>query len=499
MKRALAMVLALVMMIGCLSGCGNNTKETEAQTEAKTEAQTEAKTEAQTEATTAAVPETEEKEWFGTEDGKTVTLHFWGGVQPEYGYDELCANFNEAYKDKGVQVEYTRYVNDTAGNLQLETYLMGSGDVDVFMGYGGRTTLNKRVESNLVLEMTDYLKEYDFDLVEELGAVNMQNYWFENDRVYAFPTKYENSQWVMINVDMFNEAGVEIPYDGWTYSEFLAAVEKLTHGEGQDKVYGVCWTLKQWFSGVKGIMGSTLGSYSTYKNDDCTEVNYDHEVWRAGLEMLNSCMVNGWAVPIEDEYSENATVANTFLEGKCAITTNISQMRLVMDTTTYPHDFVTALVPGPVPDGYETVDYKTHTSATGAGDLICIAQNTAYPEAAFEFCIWYLTGGMAPLAKGGRIPLWNGFDQELVVAAIKENAGDVMDEQALRNYLSIDNSKGQAAPSALWASSEISSVFKEEVEALCYGRQSVDDTINNLVTRSNKLIDDAIAAAGASK
>ena len=42
----------------------------------------------------------------------------------------------------------------------------------------------------------------------------------------------------------------------------------------------------------------------------------------------------------------------------------------------------------------------------------------------------------------------------------------------------------------------ISSVFKEEVEAMCYGRQTVDETINNLVTRSNKLIDDAIAAAG---
>lgn len=42
------------------------------------------------------------KEWYGTEDGKTITLHFWGGVQPEYGYDDLCANFNEEYKDKGL-------------------------------------------------------------------------------------------------------------------------------------------------------------------------------------------------------------------------------------------------------------------------------------------------------------------------------------------------------------------------------------------------------------
>ena len=42
-------------------------------------------------------------------------------------------------------------------------------------------------------------------------------------------------RWILINEDMFKEAGLDIPYDGWTYSEFLTDAEKLTHGEGQDK------------------------------------------------------------------------------------------------------------------------------------------------------------------------------------------------------------------------------------------------------------------------
>jgi multiple sugar transport system substrate-binding protein len=188
------------------------------------------------------------------------------------------------------------------------------------------------------------------------------------------------------------------------------------------------------------------------------------------------------------------TVANTFLAGKCAISMNISQMRLVMDQENYPHDFTTALVPGPVPNDYYTDEYKYHSNTSGAGDLICIAAQTEYPDAAFEFCMWYLTGGMAPLAKGGRIPLWTGFDQDLIVEMIKENAGDSIDEQSLRNYLSIDNTKSVASPS-LWANSEIATVYKEEVEALCYNQQSVDDTISNICTRANQLIADAIAAA----
>ena len=371
MKKLLAMVLTLVMLIGCLAGCGEQTVETEAPTKApETQAPAGNETEAPTEA--------EESDWLGTEDGKTITLRFWGGVQPEYGYDELAANFNEEYKDRGLQVEYIRYVNDTQGNLQLETYLMGGGEVDMFMGYGGRTRLDSRSESGLLLDMSDMLEERGFDLITELGQANMANYLYDDGSVYGFPTKYENGRWVLINVDMFQAAGVEIPYDGWTYSEFLTAIEKLTTGEGQNKVYGVSWTLKQSQTGVKGMMGSVLGAYDTYKDDTASAVNFDHPVWKEGLEMVNASLQNGWAIPIEDEYSENMTVANTFLAGKCAITTNVSQMRLCMDTATYPHDFTTALVPTPVPDGdeYNTEFYRTHAAVTGAGDLFCIAANT---------------------------------------------------------------------------------------------------------------------------
>ena len=67
---------------------------------------------------------------------ETITLKMWGGVQGEYGYDQMVENFNKEFKDKGIQIEYTRYVNDDDGNLQLETYLMGGNDIDIYMGYG---------------------------------------------------------------------------------------------------------------------------------------------------------------------------------------------------------------------------------------------------------------------------------------------------------------------------------------------------------------------------
>lgn len=483
MRKAFAWGLVLAMSASILSGCGSSEKTSESMT---TREETAASSE------TADLKEDENKIWFGTDDGETITLHFWGGVQPEYGYDEMVKNFNDEYRDKGIQVEYHRYVSDSTGNLQLETYLMGGGEVDVFIGYG-MAYMKKRAESNLLYNMADKLKEYEFDIGEELGEETVKAYTSENGGIYGFPTKYENQRWMMVNVDMFKEAGIPVPYDGWTYDEFLTDIEKLTHGEGQNKVYGMFWAMKQGFRMHKSLFGSPLGKYIIYKNDQGTEVNYDDPVYKEGLEVLKRSMEQGWAFSIEDEYSENLTVANTFLEGKCAVSMNVSQMRLVMDQETYPHDFVTALVPGPVSQEYNTEEYRYHSNNLGTGDQICIASGTAYPDAAFEFVMWYVKKGMVSLTKGGRFPLWKGFDQDTCVAELMENAKGSMDEQSVRNYISIDKSKG-VSELAFSGDAEIETIYKEEEEAMCYGKQTVEEAIENICRRCNELIADGDAA-----
>ena len=94
---------------------------------------------------------------------ETVTLQMWGGVQGEYGYDALVEDFNKEFADKGVQIEYTRYVNNADGNLQLDTYLSAGSDIDIFMCYGGTTRYYNRVDAGLCLDLTDELASRGFD------------------------------------------------------------------------------------------------------------------------------------------------------------------------------------------------------------------------------------------------------------------------------------------------------------------------------------------------
>ena len=193
MKKKIALVLTMAMLGSCLAGCGQNADDNGAASDQKDSTTVAQSTE------TAQGTEAGEKEWFGTDDGKTVTIRLWGGVQPEYGYDEVCANFNEEYKDKGVQVEYVRYVNDSSGNLQLETYLMAGedGGVDVFIGYGSKNALATRADGGLLYDYSDYLDSIGFDIGKELGENTKANYVFDNGEVWGLPTKFDNNAYLM--------------------------------------------------------------------------------------------------------------------------------------------------------------------------------------------------------------------------------------------------------------------------------------------------------------
>lgn len=466
-RKLLALVLSLAMSASILSGCGS-------------------------EKNADATPDTStpsgviEGEWYGNADGTPVTLKVWGGIQPEYGYNEAIANFNAEFKDKGIQAEYVRYVNDSDGNLQVDTYLMSDGEIDVLVGYGAANLLN-RANSGQLLNLTDMLNAAGFDAEVELGATSMSQYWVDGDQVYGLPTIYSNNRWMMVNVDLFDQAGLEVPYDGWTYDEFLTAAEKLTSGEGLDKTYGMMWCMNQDMVQALGVVSSTLGQFAYYKDEAGTESNFDADAWNRGISLIKTTMDKGYAYGLDDELSESLTFANTYLEGKAAMSMNISQLRLILDTENYPHDFKTALVPGPVMDeSYMTDAYKYHNNYSGTNDLISIAKGTEYPEAAFQFLMWYLTGGMAPLAGYGRIPLWSGFDANVIISLLADK-GDVIDLDSLSNYLAIDKSVALTAPK-LNAYNEIDAIIKEECQNILLGQTDVTSGLASAKERADALL-----------
>lgn len=425
-----------------------------------------------------------------------ITLRLWGGVQPEYGYATLVENFNEEFKDQGIQLEYVRYVNDEDGNLQLDTYLMAGGEIDIFMGYGGTGRLFPRIESGVVLDMTPYLEAAGFDPIQELGEAAVAQYIYD-DKYYALPTKYENSCYWFANVEMFEAAGIELPYDGWTYAEFLDAVEKMTYGEGLDKVFGMYWSFNNNWDMTTGFITSMSTPYGVYTDETCEATAFDNEVIIGALDLIKTTTDAGYAPSLADEKADNLSIPTVYLEGKAAISTSISQIRIIKDIETYPHDFTTALIPAPVPDESYLEEYGRHDYFNGAGDLISVSASTQYPQECMDFVLWYIEGGMAPLANGGRIPLWKGFDADAVAEALTEGAEGTLEVDSIVNYMGIEKTSARTVLNMpLYAQSEINTAFTEAIESVLYGQQDAATAMAELKERADGLIADAIAAEG---
>lgn len=467
MKKTAAILLTMSMIAG-LAGCAK-------QEQPKSQEQTQGQTQNSANTTAAA-----EK----TASSEPVTLKLWAGIQPEYGYDEMVKNFNEEFADKGIQLEYTRYVNDGDGNLQLDTYLLGSDDVDIFIGYGGMSRLEKRAEANLLLDLTPYMEDRGFDAGAELGENNVKSLEIDG-KYYCLPTVYGNNNWFVVNADMFKEAGIELPLNGWTYSEFLDAAEKLTKGEGLDKIYGMYWWLEGGFNSFAGNIGAVLGKYQVYADDSCTKTSFDNPVFQKELELARTVMENGWSPSFADEKSDQLSFPNMFLAGKAAMSFGVSQLRIVKDLETYPHDFATAPVPFPVPD--ETyLDQADYSGIPGSTDLISINAKSKHIEEAVDFVLWYIKGGMAPLAKGGRIPLWKDFDTNTVISMLNEHPG-VFDEDALKAYLSIDAGNAYA-PLISPHSAEISDIRNEGYQAALLGEKTPAEAMAEVKARCDALL-----------
>ena len=150
-SRILALLLCLCMLVGVLAACSKtDTTTSDASGETAQSGDT-AKT------------------------GDVVTIRMWGGVPAESGPQAACDAFNEAYKDKGIQVEYERFVNDDTGNVKLETNLLGGNEIDVYMSYT-MAQLSKRAEGNMALDLTELCERDGFDLTQYLGDLATSYY-----------------------------------------------------------------------------------------------------------------------------------------------------------------------------------------------------------------------------------------------------------------------------------------------------------------------------------
>lgn len=408
--------------------------------------------------------------------GETVTLRVWGGVPPEAGPQKSVEDFNEAFKDKGIQAEYERFVNDDTGNLKLETSLLSGSDVDLYITYTP-AVLQKRASGSMALDLTELIERDKFDITGIFGE--MAKAYYIDGKPYAIPTKLDQYG-IVINKTMFDEAGIEVPTE-WTVDEFREIAKKLTHGDGPDKVYGMFWNSQQdLLYPFNYISVQTLGGDPLYKSGG-KEANCNDPVNVKAVGLVNDMMnVDKTSPTHTDSVTQKLSQEGMFLTGKSAMTVGPWMVRSIKDTAQYPHDFVTAFAPYPVAESGQ----RKYTQG-GYGDLLCINPKSQNIDAAWEYLKWYATEGMLPVVSGGRVPAANTYSADDVTAAFLSGAEKLFDSESAKKVL-ITPVTNYAVPSVTTKLPEINKILQEELENIYTGKQTVQQGLDKAQERANE-------------
>lgn len=394
--------------------------------------------------------------------GNTVTLKMWGGVPPEAGPQQVIDAWNKEHPD--IQVEYVRFVNDDDGNLKLDTAMITGQDVDLFVNYS-ISQASKRVESNLALDLSPFS---DYNIDEKMGADAES--WKIDGKYYGMPTT-KSPFFIALNKDALDAAGLPVPRD-WTWDELREYAKKLKTGSN----YGFIQNMEPFVDPIDSIL-----SQEGYTKPDGTS-NLDHPLVKKWLETLNTMMKEDKTTPpLGEQLTSKMPVEQVFLSGEVPML-NIGAwlLRSSNNFTDFPRDFKIAFAQ--VPRLADSAD--NYVTRGGLGDYISINARSKHQAEAWEFLKWYADGGMAPMAAGGRLPASKDANQEDALTSLLGDKKDTYDLESLMYVMFEDKTPTYVRS----LPQEVMDMRAQEYEKFFLGAQSLDQTIQAMVTRHNDFL-----------
>lgn len=468
-KRSLtATALAMILLASSVSGCANSSEkaaEPEIQTTAQAEKQ---ESQDQAEPETTAMDPTQLKE----------KIVFWGAWAEDAGPADWIAEFNKEFP--GIEVEYVKFTNTDEGNVKMDTSLLAGIDVDVFLNFGTKR-LHPRAEKGLVSNINDLLERDGFDVTKEYGE-NAHNI---DGNYYGLPIG-TLSDFVILNKSALEQAGLEVPME-WDLDTYKDYAQKMTSGEGGNKVYGTCdWNF---------ILNWAMPAYSRLEdnpwyNDEGLS-NWDNESYKTALEFKNE-MENVLEIqyPYKQLTAQKISPYDVFFRDECnmAIATS-GATRFLKDLETYPREFVTTFAPYPVID---TANDTGGTRGTYFFSYISMGSKLegTKREAAWQFMKWLGTKGNTMFASVGHIPAWKNADKDKIVEImLGSDIDQYVDVDAFKRVVlnTDERALGQDITN-LTAYNQLTTIMKEEAELAIYGEKTVDDALKDMKQRSDEEI-----------
>ncbi len=400
--------------------------------------------------------------------GSEVTIEVWGGVPPEKGPGDLVEAFMEA--NPSIKVNYTRYVNDDTGNIQLDTALQGGSNIDVFATYG-IPRLGQRISAGATKDLTSYI-EADADI--KAWVDETEGLYVVDGQYHCLPT-FIAPNFVFLNQGLLEAAGIEVPTE-WTVDDFVAMAEELSG----DMTFGA-------FS-APPVDRMKLGS-NYYFNAEGTASNFADPAFRETVELHKSMIDNGTSLPWDEVLSQDLRVyAQTpFLTELDAIWVSSDySLRFIADKEQYPHEFITTFAPMPWPADVEE-PYNPGT----IGGWLAVTESSEKADASWEFIKFWLTQGGPHMLKAGNNPSFPGTDMDAVVEGILgPDREELFDVEAYKR-VALEPTHRLVTDTITTGAAEIQQIKQGLDDRFLLGEISIDEWQTELTTKADEAIANA--------
>ncbi len=454
------MGMGVILAAGMLAGCssGGDSAETTAAAAADTTA-------------AAASGDTEAAE---EGSGEAITLRFvsWQSNHAE-GDQRIVDAWEAEHPDIQVEIEYLGDMNSNDYLQKTDLMLMGGEEIDIMMSPSIQS-MAVRAASGSYLPLDEYF-EAEGVTPEDAYDIVVRN----DEQVYSIFSDIRYNNVILINKDMLEAAGLSMPDQNWTWDDYREYAIAMTQGTGANTIYGSY--IHSW--GNQNLLGVYCAKPDNAFFNDDGSLTFGNPEFRNFLQYRYDLEnVDKASTPLADVKALNMNYRDQFFSGKIAMLPMGTNLLSDVGNEIYAHDFVTAFAPCPLWNADDT-----RYNPVG-GIYYHIAKTSAHPQEAFEFLRFWTTEGV-PL-KAMFTSNEKGVDKMESTKAIVAGFEDLVDLDSLEALMENPDGVETYDSFAPEYQSQIETVLNEETDKFLLGSQSLDDTINNLLTRGNEIIEE---------
>lgn len=455
MKKLLALLLVACLTIA-MAACSNNQNNPSSGSDSSG---------SESSGTTAS-----ESSEFPTEE-ISLRWSFWASSEEMVYWQSGLDSYTEKHPNVKFTIETTpwseywdKLATQVASQSQPDITGMTTGTSRMFMANGALLPLN------------DYMDQASKD---PDSGWSTDDYWDGvflgytlDDKVYGIPYDM-GPQALCLNMDLFEEFGVDLPKDGWSIDEAIEIAKKLTvdrDGDGVTDVYGMAWTPDGDYFQEQLVLSLGTEFVSGEEPNQTVQVS---PVTAEFVQKLADGFKEGWNYDVTA-----AQDLGLFQSGQVAmIAANPEWFGKYAKLMDNPHLYA---MQAPMSGNPE---YDTGAKYIAGGGF-SIGSNTEYPDVCWDFLKSYLNEdgvrrctaepfrGIPPL-KG---LLQDFYDSEFAPENVEALTYFLTREDAQNSFYSCPNQNA------------LREIVNDELSAVFSGTQTAQEAVDAIVEKGNKIV-----------